>query len=72
MLKFLKKFEFDCFRLRGEYGLGLGISRWAVSVELIFWHFSVEFFTDAKRANRERAHKYLADLYAELEEEDDL
>ena len=69
MLKFLKRFEFNYFRLRGEYGLGLGISSWAVSLELIFWHFSVEFFTDAKRANRDRAHKFLADLYAELEEE---
>lgn len=68
MLKFLKKFEFDCFRLRGEYGLGLGISPWAVSVELICWHFSIEFLTDAKRANQERAHKFLADLYEEIDQ----
>ena len=62
MLKFLKRFKFDFFRFRGEYGLGIGLCKWSLSLELFMWHFSVEFLTDSARANSERVRKFLNDI----------
>ena len=65
MSKSLKRFNVSFFTFRGEIGLGIGLSPWAISFEFFFWHLSISFLTNKQREDQERAIKFLKELKSE-------